>query len=120
MRLVRRSVLAAVLAIAACKRSEPAPKSGRTAPASPVPGAPFSIRDLAFATALDARLARFSLVAFDVEAALRAPAATRMRAATADAAMKVRRLIEPRAVKFIARDPAPRGRGRAPVRRARG
>ena len=65
------SLAVALLVLAACsKKSEPAPPPARPAPASAAPGTPFSIRDLAFATALDAKLARFSLVASDVQGAL--------------------------------------------------
>ncbi len=89
MRTRSTSLAASLLLLAACsKKTEPGP-GARQGAAPPVAAASFSMRDLAAATALDARLARFSLVASDVEAALRTPAATRVKAATADAARKL-------------------------------
>lgn len=68
MRTLR--ALAALLVLAACsKKPEPAPQPPPPSPGPPA-GAPFSMRDLAAATALDARLAGLSLVAADVQAEL--------------------------------------------------
>jgi hypothetical protein len=62
-------LLPALLLLAACsKKPEPAPAA--VTPAPPPAVAPFTMRDLAAATALDARLARFSLAAADAQAAL--------------------------------------------------
>jgi hypothetical protein len=71
------TLAAALVALAACsKKPEPQPESPPRAP----PAAPYSMRDLAAATALDARLARFSLLAADVQAALPAPVAAPAKA----------------------------------------
>jgi hypothetical protein len=73
MRPLAPALLAAVAALAACKeRTEPPPSSG--APASHRL-TPFTLRDLALATAVDARAARLSLAGADVEAALAATGA---------------------------------------------
>ncbi len=68
MRPVPRSLAAVALAAALACSKKPEP-----APAPPPPA--FTLRDLAAATALDARLARLSLIAADVEADLFAVAA---------------------------------------------
>jgi hypothetical protein len=93
MRISRTLVAAAAILVVACsKKTEPAP----AAPPTPA-AAPFSIRDLAFATSLDARLARFSLVASDVHGALPAQVAVPAVAnAGADAARDRARMLLPR------------------------
>jgi hypothetical protein len=83
MRLAR--LLALLLAAAACS------KEGPERPSVPAPNAAFTLKDLAAATALDARLARLSLAAADVQAALPAEAGPRPTAAKvqkADAAAR--------------------------------
>lgn len=68
MRTSRTLHVAALLALAACSKApEPAAPAGAAGAQAP---APFSMRDLAAATAVDARLARFSLAAADAQAAL--------------------------------------------------
>lgn len=91
------SLAVALLVLAACsKKSEPAPPPARPAPASAAPGTPFSIRDLAFATALDAKLARFSLVASDVQGALTHVATPATAQGGAGAARDRARMLLPR------------------------
>jgi hypothetical protein len=63
---VRAAAAAALAAAVACK--EPAPPPPQAPPPARAPA--FTLRDLALATALDARLARLSLAAADLEAAL--------------------------------------------------
>ena len=76
MRTSRISLAAALVALGACsKKTEPAPQPA-SQPAAVQQAAPFTMRDLAAATALDARLARFSLLASDVQAALPAQVTT--------------------------------------------
>ncbi len=72
MRLAHRALVAAALALAACssKTPEAAPAAAPSAPAAGALAGTFSLRDLALATAFDARLARFSLLASDLETAL--------------------------------------------------
>ena len=83
MRSLAAGVLLATAALAACQ-SKPAPTPGAPAApqAGPAPARPyaFTLRDLALATALDARLARLSLAASEVEAALAGAPAQRARA----------------------------------------
>lgn len=82
MHLARTSALvaAATLAVVSCReKGAPAPQP------QPQPAAPktsgFTLRDLALATAVDARLARVSLAGADVEARLVAPVARERSAA---------------------------------------
>ncbi len=99
MRSAVGPIVLATLALAACSRkTEPAPQpASPPASAAAAPGAPFSMRDLAAATALDARLARFSLAAADVQAALAAQVATpaRSQAGKADAGRDAARKLLP-------------------------
>jgi hypothetical protein len=91
MRPTLGSLALAALALAACSK-EPAPAQ----PATRAAPAPFSMRDLAAATAVDARLARFSLLASDVQAALPAQVAAPAKgeAARVDAGReRARRLL---------------------------
>src|SRR5512133_646626 len=97
MRAPLASLVASVVLLAACsKKPEPAP-AAPAGGAARTAAAPFSMRDLAFATALDAKLARFSLVASDVQRVL--PAGTAAPATTpagADAAPDRARMLLPR------------------------
>jgi len=74
-------LLAGALGVVSC-REKPRPASGaqEVAPAPVRPGT-FSMRDLALATALDAKLARLSLAGSDVEAAVVAALAKRQASA---------------------------------------
>jgi exonuclease SbcC len=76
MPLALRALLVVTLVVAACKKTEPA--AGTAAPPAAPAASAFTMRDLAVATALDARLARLSLAASDAEAALAAGAKARL------------------------------------------
>jgi hypothetical protein len=89
MRHPARAAAVALAAALAC--TEPAPSAPPQAP-PPRPDAAtaFTLRDLALATALDARLARLSLAAADLEAALaRGGAGARERSRTLAAELEV-------------------------------
>jgi hypothetical protein len=96
MRPTSVALALAVLAVAACSKTpEPAPAAApRVGAPAAAPAAPFSMRDLAAATAVDARLARFSLLVSDVQAALPAPVAAPAKALRPEAGReRARRLL---------------------------
>lgn len=77
MRTPRVVALALLLAVSGCRRCGEPPRQPDAPPPvkSSTSAVPFTMRDLAAATALDARVARFSLLASELEAALPAQVA---------------------------------------------
>ncbi len=101
---MRLAWTACILALAAgalgCK-DEPRP-APRTTPAGPQRAPAFTVRDLALATAVDARAAMLSVVGADVEAAMLAAPKERARAKPLLAALEVARAELEQAVQAVA------------------